>query len=786
MGLTFNRLDGSDGPSLLAPPTRAVLDLGTTNVYDCRPEPLSNLLKQHGVSSTPLLETWVIDFSRASSIGPEGQRLNAAFFSDLCSVLGIRYVSLDIFDGPNTIVVDLNSDPLPKDLHGCFDLVINSGTSEHIMNQFNIFRVIHDAAREGGQMFHVLPVSGHTDHGYVHYTSRFFFDLAGYNNYEIIELSYDSVNSSTLLDSARAYQTTFRAASEALKLGVRIAIDEHGDNVYGPEPAVPDASIIIRYKKTRSQPFVGALDAATSVGTISEAIHRRYQAVPDQALQDAAAGGYPNLTSDEHASCDRLLAGTASLEDALGFYRGVVARTGAFPCDWEARIVLLSLEREPNRPDLLIRLGALRLQMARQGIAFAPGFPVSRPPRPLMERLRRMVNGAKMAFASSPRSRMGAADSSLEAAEDIAVPEGTDRSTFAQIDASVVTAPVVAPFETLPMPPGLSYDQPWATIARLHEHREFVAAAEYFSRIPSRSLLSAVSQAHLYFAIRSLKPENVVEIGTYHAGTSECIARALASNGNGHLYTISPHAGDIIRANIAAWPDPLARMVTYHETDSAMFFQQYAESGRTASIYLIDGNHDFEYVLFDLLAAAKCSTSRTLIFMDNISQAGVYAAGKLFAQTNSAWELLGLSTADNGTHHLFDPARSAIPQTDFAVLASPPGPVIASDRCYLPGLRRVQYSKAIGLRLRLRQAIDPTRIDYQLILRETTSLEEKAASGSFVVGDNALEFEHMLDAPLVVSNPPGAVHYAELMLAVADARSEPILLADEPQIITGG
>jgi hypothetical protein len=55
-----------------------------------------------------------------------------------------------------------------------------------------------------------------------------------------------------------------------------------------------------------------------------------------------------------------------TLEDALEFYRSVVARVGSFPIDWEVPIVRLSLEREPGRPDLLERLRIIQSALSKK------------------------------------------------------------------------------------------------------------------------------------------------------------------------------------------------------------------------------------------------------------------------------------------------------------------------------------------------------------------------------------------------------------------------------------
>src|SRR5215471_780663 len=166
MAISSHSICGTYGKPLFSASVRSIVDIGASNIYDCEPTQLRQLLKARDIAATPKLEKWVEEFCHRSSFDSEGQRINAAYLSELCEVLGIRYVAIDIFEGPHTIVLDLNRDPVPADLDGAFDLVINCGTTEHVLNQLHAFRVIHDLTRVGGQMFHSLPISGHADHGY--------------------------------------------------------------------------------------------------------------------------------------------------------------------------------------------------------------------------------------------------------------------------------------------------------------------------------------------------------------------------------------------------------------------------------------------------------------------------------------------------------------------------------------------------------------------------------------------------------------------------------------------
>jgi hypothetical protein len=96
----------------------------------------------------------------------------------------------EIFEGYHTTIFDLNTSAIPEAERGSFDLVLNCGTSEHVLNQYNVFNVMHDAVRVGGVMYHAIPMTGYLKHGYFTYTPIFMCDLARANQYEIVSLIF--------------------------------------------------------------------------------------------------------------------------------------------------------------------------------------------------------------------------------------------------------------------------------------------------------------------------------------------------------------------------------------------------------------------------------------------------------------------------------------------------------------------------------------------------------------------------------------------------------------------
>ena len=112
---------------------------------------------------------------------------------DFWKAIGSEHLALDIVGEATRF--DLNYDKTPADC-GTFDLVTNCGTTEHVLNQFNCFNVIHDLTKVGGVMYHCVPVGGHQSHGMFVYTLRFFELLARENGYRVLksDLSTSEVN----------------------------------------------------------------------------------------------------------------------------------------------------------------------------------------------------------------------------------------------------------------------------------------------------------------------------------------------------------------------------------------------------------------------------------------------------------------------------------------------------------------------------------------------------------------------------------------------------------------
>ena len=214
---------------------------------------------------------------------------------------------------------------------------------------------------------------------------------------------------------------------------------------------------------------------------------------------------------------------------------------------------------------------------------------------------------------------------------------------------------------------------------------DFALTELYFSENPAaaRSLVSGASQALLFTLVRNLAPDHVIEIGTFKGGTSEAIGRALCANGGGLLHTIGPFDSGLFLPLYRTWPEALRDRVRFYSVDSMAFFMRLQKSQIQPSLVFVDGNHDYEFAFFDILAAARCVVPGGFVVVDNVSQAGPYYAAIDFLASHPEWLDCVARPIQWDPTKAYDAERTRISNTDLMVLRAPAAHVIgARPRCF--------------------------------------------------------------------------------------------------------
>jgi hypothetical protein len=201
----------------------------------------------------------------------------APFARDFWTSMGFDYAAIDVDGSPRSIPLDLNFDSVPAELRGKADLVTNLGTTEHICNQMNAFKVIHDLAAPGAVMIHHLPAAGAPNHGLVNYNPKFFWFLARSNDYKWLYMDYHGGEEPYALPENILESVSLYEPDAARLMGKRITVDY---------------AIQVALQKTLDLPFVPPLDIEEDAATVETSMKQRYWTVFEpQTLEAVRRGG---------------------------------------------------------------------------------------------------------------------------------------------------------------------------------------------------------------------------------------------------------------------------------------------------------------------------------------------------------------------------------------------------------------------------------------------------------------------------------------------------------------
>jgi hypothetical protein len=254
-------------------PGGAVIEIGAQQLgrtFLAYPERLAHLGQLFGIDqplALPQLDPSAQLVEGASQI----LDAEAPFARDFWRWLGFKYAAVDVDGSPGSIPLDLNFDSVPPEAKGKYQLVTNFGTTEHVANQLNAFKIIHDLTALNGIMIHELPTQGMLNHGLVNYNFKFFWMLSRSNGYRFIHADFlPGDNYASLPDNIIKFLN-----ENCLMPGQR-----------SYDYKVSDAGIVVVMQKKYDNDFVPPLDVASDTATDNKTLKERYWTVFEpKALQ---------------------------------------------------------------------------------------------------------------------------------------------------------------------------------------------------------------------------------------------------------------------------------------------------------------------------------------------------------------------------------------------------------------------------------------------------------------------------------------------------------------------
>jgi hypothetical protein len=186
---------------------------------------------------------------------------------DVWQWLGFDYAAIDVDGSPGAIPLDLNFAKTPGNMVGKADLVTNCGTTEHIVNQLNAFKVIHELTAVGGIMMHNLPAQGYIVHGLINYNPKFFWALSAANGYRWLAFNFGQ--------NADFYPTPDDVIGQIDQLS---GMPQHR----AAEFRFADTNVYAVLQKQYDMAFVPPIDVPTGSQTDIKELKERYWTIFDQ------------------------------------------------------------------------------------------------------------------------------------------------------------------------------------------------------------------------------------------------------------------------------------------------------------------------------------------------------------------------------------------------------------------------------------------------------------------------------------------------------------------------
>lgn len=163
----------------LRPFQGSILQLGRSSIY-FTPEELERWARWHGVR---LARVEKVGWSHDPRLAKQRCLDDKTFFAML-GFSDVRSCDISDWEGAD-YQLDLNQ-PIPDDVKGRFDVVLDPGSSLQIFHQPILLRNIHDLLKVGGRIIHAaVPSNNHVDLGFYMFSPTFFHDFYSANRYRI-------------------------------------------------------------------------------------------------------------------------------------------------------------------------------------------------------------------------------------------------------------------------------------------------------------------------------------------------------------------------------------------------------------------------------------------------------------------------------------------------------------------------------------------------------------------------------------------------------------------------
>jgi hypothetical protein len=253
-------------------PGYQIMDIGTQNILFVEKDAALRLVKSLRRTSVTAAEEIEVDRICYFSTPRAGER--TAFLHELLALTDVVYESVDIVDGLKTTILDLNRDAPPSKWVNQFDMVINCGTLEHVIHQYNAISFIHAVIKTGGLWFEQPPSVGFLNHGYFNYNPLFYLDVGKANGYELLQGWYSPAGMYPVTDIRFPVVSVDKLHEPAERQ--KALKKPFSDTATRPEEQAASYNFNCLMRKTQHAPLRLPLEIRTTHGPVGKEVENSY------------------------------------------------------------------------------------------------------------------------------------------------------------------------------------------------------------------------------------------------------------------------------------------------------------------------------------------------------------------------------------------------------------------------------------------------------------------------------------------------------------------------------
>lgn len=164
-----------------------LITYGNQDIY-ANFETVKNWCKNYKIPSIPSIKIYKSSSLDLKQINPESENfIHAKTFFRQIGIKEKDYYDVDKFDFDKPKIIHDLEKPFNKKYNNFFNLIVDSGTLEHIFDVKSVMANTVKITKIGGYVLHLTPTNNFLNHGFYQISPTLFYDFYTANGFKVIE-----------------------------------------------------------------------------------------------------------------------------------------------------------------------------------------------------------------------------------------------------------------------------------------------------------------------------------------------------------------------------------------------------------------------------------------------------------------------------------------------------------------------------------------------------------------------------------------------------------------------